>query len=178
GTTRRIMITCMSDRDGQQGPLEDRGTTDPQHSRARLAPRSPTDPDPEPRTGFGRFLQTYGTRRPRMSAIAAAASIVALGFVFSRLLGLVRSVAIADAFGTDPELDAFWVAFRLPDLVFQLLAGATLSAAFIPVFSRVILRQGEDAAWRLASSVLNLVAVATFIAAALAFIFAPLIVPL
>jgi putative peptidoglycan lipid II flippase len=94
------------------------------------------------------------------------------------LLGLVRSVAIADAFGTDPELDAFWVAFRLPDLVFQLLAGATLSAAFIPVFSRVVLRHGEEDAWRLASSVLNLVAIATFVLAAVAFILAPLIVPL
>ena len=113
-----------------------------------------------------------------MSTVASAASIVALGFVFSRLLGLLRSVVIADAFGTEPDLAAYWVAFRLPDLVFQLLAGATLSAAFIPTFSRVVLRQGEVAGWRLASSVLNLVAVATVVATALAFIAAPWLVPL
>ena len=54
-----------------------------------------------------------------------AALIVAAGFLGSRLLGLLRSVIIAHTFGTRPELDAYWVAFRLPDLVFQLLAGAT-----------------------------------------------------
>ena len=110
--------------------------------------------------------------------VAGAAGIVALGFLGSRLLGLLRSVAIADAFGTDPELSAYWVAFRLPDLVFQLLAGATLSAAFIPTFSRVRVRGGEAEAWRLASSVLNLIAIATAALAGLAFLLAPLIVPL
>jgi len=113
-----------------------------------------------------------------MSAVAGAASIVALGFVFSRLLGLLRSVVIANEFGTEPDLAAYWVAFRLPDLVFQLLAGATLSAAFIPTFSRVVLRQGEAEGWRLASSVLNLVAIATVVATVLAFIGAPWLVPL
>ena len=110
--------------------------------------------------------------------VAGAAGIVAFGFLGSRLLGLLRSVAIADAFGTDPELGAYWVAFRLPDLVFQLLAGATLSAAFIPTFSRVALRGGEEASWRLASSVLNLISIATVLVAVVAFLLAPLIVPL
>src|SRR5690606_32333736 len=106
---------------------------------------------PESRSRFRRFLV-----RSQTQTVVGAAGIVAFGFLASRLLGLLRSVAIADAFGTDPELDAYWVAFRLPDLVFQLLAGATLSAAFIPTFSRVLLRGGEEGAWRLASSVLNL----------------------
>src|SRR6185295_14254510 len=91
---------------------------------------------------------------------------------------LLRSVAIAHAFGTDPELSAYWVAFRLPDLVFQLLAGATLSAAFIPTFSRVRMRMGEQAAWDLASAVLNLISVATTFIAVIAFVLAPWIVPL
>lgn len=112
-----------------------------------------------------------------MATLAGAASMVAAGFILSRLLGLVRSVVIADAFGTDPELSAYWVAFRLPDMVFQLLAGATLSAAFIPTFSRVLLRGGEEAGWQLASSVLNLVAIATFVLAGLAWLFAPVVVP-
>jgi putative peptidoglycan lipid II flippase len=126
--------------------------------------------------GFRRFLQRG--RGPTPSGIAGAAGIVALGFIGSRLLGLFRSVAIADAFGTDPELSAYWVAFRLPDLVFQLLAGATLSAAFIPVFARVSMHQGPDRAWMLAARVLNLVSVATVVVAAIAFVFAPVLVPL
>ncbi len=127
-------------------------------------------------SGFRRFLQRGSERAP--TGIAGAAGIVALGFLGSRLLGLLRSVAIADAFGTDPELGAYWVAFRLPDLVFQLLAGATLSAAFIPVFSRVSMHQGPEGAWLLASRVLNLVSIATVAVAGVAFVFAPLLVPL
>ena len=126
---------------------------------------------------FGRFLQRTPRDSTRLRGVAGAAGIVAFGFILSRVLGLARSVAIADAFGTDPELSAWWVAFRLPDLVFQVLAGATLSAAFIPVFSRVLLRHGEAEAWRLASSVLNLVALATFVLAAVAFALAPVLVP-
>jgi putative peptidoglycan lipid II flippase len=96
----------------------------------------------------------------------------------SRLLGVARSVAIAHEFGTDPELSAYWVAFRLPDLVFQMLAGATLASAFVPVFARYIAKSDEDEAWRLASSVLNLLAIATLGFALIAVLLAPLVVPL
>ena len=110
--------------------------------------------------------------------LAAAAIIVAVGFLGSRLLGLLRTVAIANSFGTSPELGAYWVAFRLPDMIFQLLAGATLASAFIPVFSRYFTRQSKEEAWRLASSVLNLVFVATAVLALLGLLLAPLLVPL
>ncbi len=143
---------------------------------------APANSPDRPHRALGRFLADgiggSWVARWQTRSLAGAAGIVALGFIGSRLLGLVRSVAIADAFGTDPELSAYWVAFRLPDLVFQVLAGATLSAAFIPVFSRVAVRQGEEGAWRLASSVLNLVSIATVVLAGLAFLLAPWIVPL
>ena len=111
-------------------------------------------------------------------SLTIAALIVAAGFLGSRLLGLLRSVIIAQAFGTEPELDAYWVAFRLPDLVFQLLAGATLASAFIPTFAGVRARHGDAAAWRLASSVLNIVLLATLVFAAVAFVLTPQLVPL
>jgi putative peptidoglycan lipid II flippase len=122
--------------------------------------------------------QSFGAGRARTPSLALAAAIVAAGFLGSRLLGLLRSVVIADGFGTGGELDAYWVAFRLPDLVFQLLAGATLASAFIPTFARVDARDGAAAGWRLASSVLNLVFVATLVFAVVGFLLAPLIVPL
>ena len=131
--------------------------------------------------GEGGAPSASGMGAGSMSAggmVAGAAGIVALGFVLSRLLGLLRSVAIAQAFGTDPDLSAYWVAFRLPDLVFQLLAGATLSSAFIPTFSRVRSEAGAAASWRLASSVLNLISIATVIAAGAAYLVAPIVVPL
>jgi len=111
-------------------------------------------------------------------ALAGAAAIVGLGFLGSRLLGVLRTVAIADAFGTSPELSAYWVAFRLPDLVFQVLAGATMASAFIPTFATYWGRRGPEEAWRLASSVLNAVLLATLLLALLALVLAPWLVPL
>lgn len=110
--------------------------------------------------------------------IAAAVSIVALGFLGSRLLGIVRTVAIAHQFGTTPDLDAYFVAFRLPDLIFQLLAGATLGSAFIPAFARTLTEKSEEEAWRLASSVLNLIVAATLVVAVIGLFVAPWLVPL
>jgi putative peptidoglycan lipid II flippase len=110
--------------------------------------------------------------------VAGAAIVVAVGFLGSRILGVVRTMAIADAFGTTPDLDAYWVAFRLPDLIFQVLAGATMGSAFIPTFARYVAQKGEAEAWRLASSVLNLVVVMTGVLALAAVILAPWLVPL
>ena len=112
------------------------------------------------------------------TGLAAAAIVVAIGFLGSRLLGLLRTVVIAKSFGTSPELSAYWVAFRLPDMIFQLLAGATLASAFIPVFSRYFTRRSSEEAWRLASSVLNLVFIATIAFAIVGFILAPWFIPL
>jgi putative peptidoglycan lipid II flippase len=108
--------------------------------------------------------------------LAGAATVVALGFLGSRLLGVLRTVVIADAFGTSPELGAYWVAFRLPDLIFLVLAGATLGSAFIPTFARYIAQRDEEEAWRLASSVLNLVALTTAALAVIGVVLAPWIV--
>jgi putative peptidoglycan lipid II flippase len=119
-----------------------------------------------------------GRLSPQRPSLAYATAIVAAGFLGSRLLGMLRVVAIGRGFDTSPELSAYWVAFRLPDLIFQLLAGATLGSAFIPTFARLLNRDGEEAAWRLASSVLNLVFIATIVFAVLGFIFAPLLVPI
>src|SRR3972149_3601062 len=98
----------------------------------------------------------YEPMRPELPEEKDAEPAQTRGAASSRLLGLLRPVVIANGFGTSPELDAYWVAFRLPDLVFQLLAGATLASAFIPTFARQLTSHGEEAAWRLASSVLNL----------------------
>ncbi len=120
-----------------------------------------------------------GDRTPSLApTLAAAASIVALGFLGSRLLGLLRTVVIANQYGTSADLDAYFVAFRIPDLIFQLLAGATLGSAFIPTFARVLNKSGERDAWRLTASVLNLVFAATLVLAVIGLLLAPVLVPL
>lgn len=130
------------------------------------------------RTRFFSDEEAAASAHVEPPSLAVAASIVALGFLGSRLLGLLRTVAIAHQYGTSPNLDAYFVAFRIPDLVFQLLAGATLGSAFIPTFARVMSSRGERDAWRLASSVLNLVLLATLAVALLGLLLAPLLVPI
>lgn len=110
-------------------------------------------------------------------SVAGATVLVAFGFLGSRLLGALRQIVLADEFGASGELDAFFIAMRLPELVFQVLAGATLAAAFIPVYARYITRRGEDEAWRLASIVLNAVLVATVVIAVIGVALADWIVP-
>ena len=115
----------------------------------------------------------FGSR----SGVIGAVLLIGISFLGSRLLGVARTSVIAEQFGTSVELDAFWVAMRLPDLVFQLLAGATLASAFIPVYARVLQNRGERSAWRLASIVLNWVLLGTIALAVAVFFAADWIVP-
>ncbi len=115
----------------------------------------------------------FGSR----SGVIGAVLLIGISFLGSRLLGVARTSVIAEQFGTSVELDAFWVAMRLPDLVFQLLAGATLASAFIPVYARVLQNRGERSAWRLASIVLNWVLLGTIALAVAVFFAAEWIVP-
>ena len=77
-------------------------------------------------------------------------------FVVSRALGLVREMVIGAQFGTSADLDAYLAAFRLPDLLFTLVAGGALASAFIPTFSERLANDDTSEAWDLASKVANL----------------------
>jgi len=104
--------------------------------------------------------------------IAKAAFIVMLFFVLSRLMGLAREVIIGARFGTTAEYDAYLAAFRVPDLLFQLVAGGSLGSAFIPTFAAYWAKAKQAEAWLLFSRVLNLVTLALVLMAGLAAIFA------
>jgi putative peptidoglycan lipid II flippase len=91
--------------------------------------------------------------------IARAASIIALGNVASRVLGLVREMVIAHFFGATGTVSAFRLAARVPTMLYDLLIGGMLSAALVPVFSELAARESRAALWRLFSQVLSLVAV-------------------
>jgi len=99
-----------------------------------------------------------------------------LAFVFSRILGLAREVVIGARFGASAELDAYLAAFRLPDVLYQLIAGGALGSAFIPTFTRYLTANDRIGAWRLASSIINIVTLLLASAAVLATIFAPILV--
>lgn len=78
------------------------------------------------------------------------------GFVLSNLVGLVRQILITRAFGTSAEIDAFYVAEKIPSLVLALVAGGALASAFIPTFTGFLEKGERPEAWRLASAILNL----------------------
>lgn len=88
------------------------------------------------------------------SSIISAAMIIMLMIVISRLLGLVRQRALAHFFTAD-ELSLFFAAFRLPDLIFEILVLGTFSSAFIPVFTKTV-NKDEKSAWELASNIVNI----------------------
>ncbi|MBL8148247.1 MAG: murein biosynthesis integral membrane protein MurJ, partial [Anaerolineae bacterium] len=90
------------------------------------------------------------------SQIARAVLVVLLGFLASGVLGLVRTVLFGVTFGTSAELDAYYAAQRLPELLYTLVAGGALGSSFIPVFARYLTKNDLPAAWRLASAVLTL----------------------
>jgi putative peptidoglycan lipid II flippase len=102
-----------------------------------------------------------------------ATGIIAFAFVLSGLLGVVRGATIGARFGAGADLDAFYAAFRIPETLFNLVAGGALGSAFIPTFGRYLTKGDTDSAWRLASAVMTLVALIASLLAIIAGIFAP-----
>src|SRR4029450_4633384 len=95
----------------------------------------------------------------KQQSVARAAGIVSIAVMFSRALGLVREQVFAYYFGAGFLNDAFQFAFRIPNVLRDLFAEGALSAAFVKVFTDYQIAKSEAEAWRLASLVLNALAV-------------------
>jgi putative peptidoglycan lipid II flippase len=106
-------------------------------------------------------------------SIVAAAFIISLAGVASRVLGLFRDRILAGHFGAGDMLDAYYAAFRIPDLIFNLMIAGALSAAFIPVFTELVEKKGEKEAWEFSSGILSLQIMITGLISIILVIFAP-----
>src|SRR5215217_9618226 len=95
----------------------------------------------------------------RQRSVARSAGIVSIAVMFSRLLGLVREMVFARYFGAGFLYDAYVIAFRIPNVLRDLFAEGALSVAFVKVFTDYQINKSEKEAWRLASLVLNALAV-------------------
>src|SRR5438046_4725113 len=104
--------------------------------------------------------------------------IVGMAVLCSRVVGLVREMVFAGLFGAGKNLDAFLMAFRLPNLLRDLFAEGALSTAFITTFSKKIAVEGDESAWRLANKVATLTAVFMSVVTLLGIVFAPQLVDL
>jgi putative peptidoglycan lipid II flippase len=112
----------------------------------------------------------------RRGGIAASSAIVMGGFLASKAIGVVRQSIIAATFGASGQLDAYYAAFKLPDLLLTLVAGGAIATTFIPVFAEHLARGDREQAWRLASAVLNTLLLSMSGLALLAALFAPWLV--
>jgi len=113
---------------------------------------------------------------PADRQIARSASTVMAGFVLSSIFGLANRMLYTRAFGSGQELDAFFAANRLPDILFNLMAGGALASAFLPTFAALLAQGDRTRAWQLASGVGNLLVLALALAAGLLGLAAPWVV--
>lgn len=111
-------------------------------------------------------------------ALARAGLIVSGAYLIARVLGYVRVVVIGSTIGEGPELDAFFAAFRIPDLIFQLVAAGTVAAALVPMVAGELGTGRAGRAWRIVSTIATLMTVGLVVLAGVAWLAAPLLVPL
>lgn len=107
----------------------------------------------------------------RQTRILSGAAVLMLTVFVSKILGLIRDRLLVHTFKPD-EVATFLAAFRLPDLIFQLMIFGALSIAFIPIFTDFLQKKGEKEALEFATDVLNIFLIGFSAICLLVFIFA------
>lgn len=102
--------------------------------------------------------------------VARSTFIVMVAFATAKGISLIQAWIIARSFGISPEYDAFVAANRLPEIIFNLIAGGAIAFAFIPVFTGLLARNETKQAWKTASHVANTIFLLTLIASGIAFL--------
>ena len=111
--------------------------------------------------------------------LAMAGLVVMSGVILSRLLGWARTSVLLAEFGAQSRpLDAFYTAFTIPDLLFQLIAAGAIGSALVPVASALIAGGEDERARKLISTMTNLVVLVMAPLAAVAWLLSPVLVPL
>jgi len=108
--------------------------------------------------------------------LASAAGIVTASVILSRFLGFLREWTVAHQVGSNATTDAYYAAFTLPDFLNYLLAGASLSVIFIPVFTKYLTEDREGEGWHVFSIVLTFMSLLLLAAVCLGEVFAPQLV--
>lgn len=117
---------------------------------------------------------------PANGSIISAALIIGASSLISRIIGLMRDRTFTTLFGAGDTFDAFIAAFRIPDLIFNLIVIGALSAAFIPMFTEKMIngKDGKNEAYRFALSILNMMGLVIGMCSIIYVVFAPWIVSL
>src|SRR6056297_3415732 len=125
----------------------------------------------------------------KIDSITIAATLVAFSSLASRFLGIFRDRILAGEFGAGNTLDVYYAAFRVPDLIFNLLVMGALTAGFIPILTFLIKDSGcgkifsfkespNKEAWYLVNNLLNILLLTLMVLSFLGVVFAPYLVDL
>src|SRR5687768_139160 len=108
------------------------------------------------------------------SRLARSAGLISIATLASRILGVARETVLAYYFGASAsmQMDAYNVAFRIPNLLRDLFAEGAMTAAFVPAFTRTVAARGLEHAWRLGNLVINALIIITGVFVVLGMIFA------
>ncbi|PJA84803.1 MAG: murein biosynthesis integral membrane protein MurJ [Candidatus Nealsonbacteria bacterium CG_4_9_14_3_um_filter_35_11] len=109
--------------------------------------------------------------------VGSAAGILAFAVLISHLLGLIRDRLLAGAFGAGAQLDIYFAAFRIPDLVYNILFAGSIIVAFLPLFSEYYTKNKQEG-WEMANYVLNSFLFFFFLIILILFIFTPQLIEL
>jgi len=121
-------------------------------------------------------LATVATAPGLTRRYASSAGIVIASVMLSRLLGFLREWTLAHQVGSNAVTDAYYAAFTLPDFLNYLVAGASLSVIFIPVFTGYVAEGREDEGWYVFSTVTTFMSLFMVIVVCLGEVFAPQLV--
>ncbi len=105
-------------------------------------------------------------------SISSAALMLGAASFMARLLGVLRDRILAGMYGAGPTLDAYYVAFRIPDMLYNFVILGTLSAAFIPLFAS---ERTRDKHWAFANNILTIIATFLVVASGALWLCAPLL---
>ncbi|MSU75704.1 MAG: murein biosynthesis integral membrane protein MurJ [Candidatus Magasanikbacteria bacterium] len=110
-------------------------------------------------------------------SITGAAIIISAAGLLSDIAGVIRDRILAHNFGAGPVMDSYYAAFKVPDLIYNLLIVGALTAGFIPTFTKIFYRNNNDRAnaWQLVNNLINIAGILLIILCGLGIIFTPVL---
>jgi len=90
---------------------------------------------------------------PKGQGLASAAMLMVVLTFAARIAGMIRTMVVAHEFGTEGDINSFFAAFTIPDIIYFLIAGGAARTAFVPVFAEYLAHKRYRQAWRVFSSV-------------------------
>lgn len=121
--------------------------------------------------------EDFKLRQSSNGRVSTAAMIVMSSMILSRFTGFLRETMLSWKVGLSWVQDAYVAAFTIPDMMYVLLVGGTVSAALVPYLSGKLETSKEQEGWRAVSSFINMIFIITVLLCVLGIIFAPQIVP-